>query len=159
MATYYAQNTYKQNPIRSTLYEALYPPTEHPGILYTQYFNCSIPVGFTTADIMKLSDFAIAAPVTVPQNASVRFTRAVLRAAGDVGGSVTVNFGFVSAATAFGSALTTLQSAGTLDVPIATVMAATGLIANDTLQLVAAAGTSTTVRVVDGFIQYYIIAP
>lgn len=159
MATYYAQNTYKQNPLRSTLYEAIYAPTEHAGILYTNYFNGTIPVGFTTGDVFKLVDFAIACPVTVPQNAGVRFARVVLRSGGNVGGSVAVNFGTTGSATAFGSALTTLQSATTLDVAIATVMAGPVLIANDTLQLVATAGPSTTAQTVDGYVQYYITAP
>lgn len=159
MATYYAGNTYKQNPLRSTLYEAIYAPTEHAGIVYTNYFSGTIPVGFTTGDVFKLVDFGISCPVTSPQYAGVRWARVVLRSAGNVGGSVTANFGTTGAATAFGSALTTLQSANTLDVAIATVMAGPVLIANDTLQLVATAGTSTTAQVVDGFVQYYITAP
>jgi len=159
MATYYADNTYKQNPLRSTLYEAIYPPCDKAGIVYTSYFRGNIPVGFTTADVFKLIDFAAAFPTTSPQFAGIRFARVVLRSAGDVGGSVTVNFGTTGSATAFGSALTTLQSATTLDVAIATVLAGPVLLANDTLQLVAAAGTSTTLRLVDGYVQYYVTAP
>lgn len=159
MATYYASNTYKQNPIRSSLYESIYAPTEHSGIQYLQYFTGTIPVGYTTGDIFKLFDIGMSVPTASPQLAGFRWARVVLRSGGNVGGSVTVNFGTTGTATAFGSALTTLQSAGTLDVAIATVLAGPVLLAPDTLQLVAAAGTSTTAQTVDGYVQYYMSAP
>lgn len=159
MATYYASNTYKQNPLRPSLYEPISAPAEHAGIMYTNYFTGDIPVGFTTGDVYKLLDFGIAFPTTSPQYAGLRIARLVLTNPGDVGGSVTINIGTGAQATAFGSAATTLQSATTLDVAIATIMAANPILTGDSLQLVAAAGTSTTKRTISGFVQYYVTAP
>ena len=162
MATYYSSN-YKPMTIGSTtFYEPVPIPIERAGYVTTAWFTASIPVGFTTGDIMKLVPYQTNCVAATPQIQGIRHQRVVITSAGDVGGSVTVNFGFTGAnAVAYGSALTTLQSATTLDVPIATLNGAGApvLLANDDLQLVAAAGTSTTLRVITGFVQAFMQAP
>ena len=161
MATVYS-TLYRLNPIARTpaLYEPISCVLGNAGISYRAYFQVTIPVGTATADIIKLAPFQTAVPVSSPQIAGIRASRVVLTSAGDVGGSVTFNAGWIStSATAYGAALTTFQSAGTLDVPIATIMAAAPVLVNDEFQLVVAAGTSTTLRVQQGFIEYYMQAP
>jgi hypothetical protein len=93
------------------------------------------------------------------QIAGIKVARVVLTSSGNAGGSVTANFGFAVAPTAYGSALTTLQSANTLDVAIATVQAGPILLANDDLQIVGVANTTTTLQTLTGFIDYSMTAP
>lgn len=156
---------YQFLPQTTATYEPVGPVPTECGLGYRVYFHVTIPVGFTTADIIKLVPFQnLNFPTQTTQVGGLRYSRVVLRCAGDVGGSVTVNFGGLggtgqTSATAFASASTALQSAGTTDIAIATVMAAGPSTTSDEIQLVAAAGTSTTARVVDGFIEFYTTAP
>lgn len=160
MATYYSSNYKPLLTSATTRYEPIPIPMERAGIVYTAWFTATIPVGFTTGDIMKLVPYQTNCQVATPQIQGIRHQRVVLTNAGDVGGSVTANFGFVTgSATAYGAALTTLQSATTLDVAIATIQAGPVLLVNDDLQLVATAGTSTTLRVITGFVQAFMQAP
>jgi hypothetical protein len=160
MATVYSSN-YKQNPIRSTLYEAIYPPTEHAGIVYSSRFVLVIPVGTTNADVLKLLDFGVAVPVTSPQYAGVYTQRLVYTTSANAGGSLVASLGFATAGqTAFGSGLTTLQSAATTEITAAVVNAAAPVITPDTLQfLITAGGPSTLSCTVTGFISYVLNSP
>lgn len=144
----------------TTRYEPIPIPMERSGIVYTAWFTATVPVGVTTGDIIKLVPFQTGVATATPQIAGIRQARVVLTNSGDWGGSCTANFGFATAsATAYGAALTTPQSATTLDVAIATIQAGPVLLANDELQLVLTAGTSTTLRTVTGFVQSYMQAP
>jgi hypothetical protein len=161
MANVYS-SLYRLNPIGRTvpIYEPISAVIGNAGINYFAYFEVTIPVGTTTADKIWLAPFQMFFPTTTPQIAGVRAKRVVLSCAGDVGGSVTVNAGFsTTSPTAFGAALTTLQSATTLDVPIATIIAAAPVLTNDDLALIVAAGTSVTSRLVKGWIDYGVQAP
>lgn len=129
------------------------------GIFWGNYFRYVMPVGQTAADIIKLTSIFENVPVATPQIAGLRLSRLVLRCSGNAGGAITVNFGTVASPTLFGAALTTLQSANTLDVAIATLMAAGPFLTQDDIQLVLAGGPSTTLQTIDGFWQGYITTP
>lgn len=159
MAIVYSTD-YKQNPLRPSLYEQIGQGAEHAGIVYDQYFSLTVPVGTTTGDILKLTPFQTAVAVATPQVAGIRVRRLVYTTSGNVGGSVTANLGFaVNSATAYGAAVTTLQSAATTDVAIATIQAGPVLLVPDELQFVITAGTSTTSQTIIGFVQYTMTAP
>lgn len=159
MAIYYS-SLYKQNPIRATLYEAVGTAVERAGVKYTMRFTATLPVGFTVADVMKLAPFQSATPTATPQIAGVKPTRLVYRTSGNAGGAVTANVGYASAgATAFGSAVTTLQSAATTEIAVATMMAGPSLLVNDDLQIVGVANTTTTAITIDGFVDFDVTAP
>lgn len=162
MATTTYSSAYKQLTLgTTTFYERIPIPMERAGLLYTAYSQVTVPVGFTTGDILKLIPYETSVATASPQIQGIRQARIILKCAGDVGGSVTVNFGFAStgSATAYGSALTTLQSANTTEISVATVLAGSTLLTSDDLQLVAAAGTSTTLRLVECWVQAYMQAP
>jgi hypothetical protein len=162
MATTTYSSAYKQLTLgTTTFYERIPIPMERAGLIYTAYSQVTVPVGFTTGDILKLIPYETNVAVASPQIQGIRQIRIILKCAGDVGGSVTVNFGFAStgSATAYGSALTTLQSANTTEIAVATVLGGSTLLTNDDLQLVAAAGTSTTLRLVECWVQAYMQAP
>lgn len=160
MATYYS-SAYKPMTLGTTTrYEPIPIPMERSGIVYTAWFTATVPVGVTTADIIKLVPYQTLTQTASPQIQGIRHARVVLTNSGDWGGSCTANFGFVTgSATAYGAALTTPQSATTLDVAIATIQAGPVLLTNDDLQLVLTAGTSTTLRTLTGFVQAYFQAP
>jgi len=160
MATYYSNN-YKQNPLRSTLWEAIYPPTEHAGIVYGSRFQLVVPVGTTSGDILKALDFGIAVPVTTPQSVGVYVLDLTYTTSANAGGALVASFGFGSAGqTAFGSGLTTLQSAATTTITDAVANAAVPVINPDSLQfLITGGGPSTTLCTVTGFVQYMLNAP
>lgn len=160
MATYYSNN-YKQNPLRSTLWEALYPSTEHAGIVYGARFQLVIPVGTTSGDVLKLLDFGITVPVTSPQSVGVNLLDLTYTTSANAGGALVASLGYASAGqTAFGSALTTLQSAATTTITDAVANVAVPVINPDSLQfLITGGGPSTTLCTVTGFVQYLITTP
>lgn len=158
MANYYS-SLYRQNPQNTSLYEPIGTGVGDAGVLYVSYFQITVPVGFTTGDVLNLVPIQTAVPTATPQIAGIRFARVVLRSSGNAGGTPTGNFGVTGAATAFGAAITTLQSATTLDVPVATVQAAGPLLATNAVALVAASGTTTTQITVDGYVQFYMQSP
>lgn len=161
MATIYSSAWKPMTLGTTTRYEAIPIPMERAGIVYTAYSTVVIPVGTTTADVIKLIPYQTAVATATPQIQGIRQARIVLTSGGNVGGSLAVNFGFAAtgSATAYGSALTTLQSATTLDVAIATVMAGSILLTSDDLQLVVSSGTSTTLQTVQVMVQAYMQAP
>ncbi len=160
MATYYSSAWKPMTLGSTTYYEPIPVPMERSGNLQAAWCTIVVPIGYTTGDIIKLLPFQTNCATATPQIQGIRQTRIVLTCGGNVGGSVTVNFGFATAsATAYGSALTTLQSANTLDVAIATIQAGPVLLANDDLQLVAAAGTSTTLQTLTCFALPFMQAP
>lgn len=159
MAIVYSNN-YKQNPIRATLWESLYPPTEHSGIIYTSRFVLTVPVGTTTGDFLNLLDFGISVPVTTPQGVGVYAKRVYYTTSANAGGSLVATLGFATAGAAvFGTGLTTLQSAATTEVTVAVVNAAAPVITPDTLRFAITSGTSTTLCTITGFIDYAINSP
>lgn len=160
MATYYSNN-YKPMTLGSTtFYEPVPVPMERAGLVYSAWFTFTVPIGVTTGDIIKLIPYQTVCQTATPQIQGIRHQRVVLTNSGDWGGSCTANFGFVTgSATAYGAALTTPQSATTLDVAIATVQAGPVLLVNDDLQLVLTAGTSTTLRTITGFVDVMMQAP
>lgn len=160
MATYYS-SAWKQMLLGTTVrYEPIPVPIERAGNLSAAYAQITVPVGFTTGDIIKLIPFQTNTPTATPQIAGIRQSRVIIKCAGNVGGSSAVNFGYASAsATAYGSALTTLQSANTTEIAVATVMAGPTLLGNDDLQLVATAGTSTTLQLVECWVFPFMQAP
>jgi hypothetical protein len=162
MATTTYSSAWKANTFGSTTrYEPIPLPMERAGLVYTGYSQVTVPVGYTTGDILKLMPFQTNVATSSPQIQGIRLWRLVVKSGGNVGGSVTVNFGFAStgSATAYGSALTTLQSANTAEIAVATVFAGSTLLTNDDLQLVAAAGTSTTAQLVECWVQAFMQAP
>lgn len=161
MAQTIYSSAYKAMTLGSTTrYEPIPLPMERSGLVYTGWFTVNVPVGVTTGDIIKLLPYQTLTQTASPQIQGIRHARVVLTNSGDWGGTCAANFGFVTgSATAFGAALTTPQSATTLDVAIATLQATAPLLANDDLQLVLTTGTSTTLRTVTGFVQAYFQAP
>ncbi len=157
----YSSN-YFSDPFRPTTsphYEPLNTVANNAGVMKTQYFSVTLPTGLnnTAPDIIKLMDFQESTFTGVQV---VRFTRLYLNNTANVGGTTTVNIGFqTSAATAFATNSTLLQSAGVVDVAIATLFATT-LTVPDTLALtLSSAGPSTTASTVSGFIQFYYTRP
>lgn len=159
MATFYS-NLYKQNPIRSSLYEPISAAPEHAGVLYGARFRIVVPVGTTTGDIGKIMDIGIAQSALVPQDSGMFVYDFTYTTSANAGGSPTINLGFATAGqTMFGSAVTTLQSAATTTITDAVLAAAAPVITYDTLQMVFAAGTTTTLCTITGQIIYGFQAP
>lgn len=160
MATYYS-NLYKQNPIRSTLYEPISAAPEHAGVLYGARFRLVVPIGTTTADVLKIMDLGIAQSTLSPQDSGLFIYDFTYTTSANSGGALTANIGFATAGqTAFGSAVTTLQSAATTTITDAVLAAAAPVITYDTLQIViAGGGPSTTLNTVTGQIIYGFQAP
>jgi hypothetical protein len=158
MATAFS-TAYEQLPQKPSVWT---PKTVHPriaGMMFPIFWQYTMPVGQTTADIIKVCDLLANVPVASPQIAGLRFGRVTLRSAGNVGGSVAVNFGTPASPTLFGAALTTLQSATILDVTVATLAAAGPILQNTNLQLVLTAGPSTTQQIIDGWVWLFDMAP
>ncbi len=160
MAIVYS-NKYKQNPIRASLYEPISCAPEHGGVLYGVRFRVVIPVGTTTADVIKLVDFGVAQSVLSPQDSGLFVYDFTYTTSANAGGALTANVGWATAgATAFGSAVTTLQSAATTTITDAVIAAAAPVITYDTLQMViAGGGPSTTLCTVTGQVIYGFEAP
>lgn len=161
MAIFYS-NLYKQNPIRSTLYEAIGTTApEHAGILYCARFRLVVPVGVTTADVLQIMDVGISQSVLVPQDSGMFIYDFTYTTSANSGGAPTVNLGWKNTgATQFGSAVTTLQSAATTTITDAVLAAAVPVIQPDTLQFVVAAGGPTTLlNTITGQILYGFQAP
>lgn len=159
MAIVYSNN-YKQNPLRASLWEAIYPPTEHAGIIYGSRFQLIIPIGTTTGDVLKLLDFGISVPVTSPQSVGVYITDLTYTTSANAGGSLVSTLGnAVAGPTSFGTGLTTFQSAATTTITDAVANIAAPVITPDSLQFVISSGTSTTLCTVTGFVQYLLNAP
>jgi hypothetical protein len=158
MATAYS-SAYEQLPQKPSVYTA---KTVHPriaGMMFPIFWQYTMPAGQANADIIKVCDLLANVPVASPQIAGLRFGRVTLRSAGNVGGSVTVNFGTPASPTLFGAGLTTLQSATILDVTVATLAAAGPILQNTNLQLVLTAGPSTTQQIIDGWVWLFDMAP
>lgn len=159
MAIVYSNN-YKQNPIRATLFESIYPPTAQAGIVYGSRFQLIVPIGTTTGDVLKLLDFGISVPVTTPQGVGVYVTDLTYTTSANAGGSLVATLGYaVAGATAFGTGLTTLQSAATTTITDAVANIAAPVITPDSLQFVISSGTSTTLCTITGYVQYMLNAP
>lgn len=160
MAIFYS-NKYKQNPIRSTLYESVSCAPEHAGVLYGVRFRIVVPVGTVSGDIGQIMDVGIAQSVLVPQDSGLFVYDFTYTTSANAGNAPTINLGWKTAgATAFGAALTTLQSAATTTVTDAVLAAAAPVITQDTLQMVfVAAVTTTTLCTVTGQIIYGFEAP
>lgn len=160
MAVTTYSSAFGQLPQSPTKFEDRSTNVRYAGIQMSQYFRVNVPIGTVTTDIINLCSINCNVPVAVPQIAGVRFKRVVLRSSANAGGSMTFNFGYVGNATAFGAALTTIQSATILDVAVATVAAAGPILQNTLVQMVmVAAGPTTTACVVDGWIDYLLQAP
>jgi hypothetical protein len=160
MAIVYS-NLYKQNPIRATLYESVSSAPEHAGVLYGARFRVVIPVGTTTADVIQLMDVGIGQSVLVPQDSGLFVYDFTYTTSANAGGSLTANIGWKNVSqTAYGSAVTTLQSAATTTLTDAVLAAAAPVITQDTLQFViAGGGPSTTLCTITGQIIYGFQAP
>lgn len=159
MTTLYS-SAFGQLPQSPTRYEDRSTNVRYAGIAMSQRFRLAIPAGMVATDIGNICTIRANVPVAVPQIAGVFFKRVVIRSSGNAGASPTINFGYTGNLTAFGAALTTLQSATTLDVPIATVMAAGPVLSNvNVLITFVAAVTTTTPIVVDGFLDYILQSP
>jgi hypothetical protein len=161
MAIFYS-NLYKQNPIRSTLYEAVATTApEHAGVLYCARFRIVVPVGTVSGDIGQILDVGIQQSVLVPQDSGMFVYDFTYTTSANAGNSPTINLGWKNTQpTAYGAALTTLQSAATTTVTDATLAAALPIIQPDTLQMVfVAAVTTTTLCTVTGQILYGFQAP
>lgn len=160
MAIYYSSLYKGPNPIRSTLYEPVGINAEHAGITYSMNFIATVPIGFTAADVMKIAPFQAGFAVAVPQIGGLRMRRLVYTTSGNAGGANTVNLGFAAAApTAYGTALTTWQSAATTEIAVATIQAGPVLLTNDELQFVGVANTTTTLMTILGFVQFSCTIP
>jgi len=160
MAVTTYSSAFGQLPQAPTRFEDRSTNVRYAGLAMSQYFRVAIPIGTVTTDIINLCSIAANVPVAVPQIAGIRFKRFVIRSSANAGGTMTFNLGYVGSASAFGASLTTIQSATTLDVPIATIMAAGPVLQNTLVQMVMnAAGPTTTACVVDGFIDYLLQAP
>lgn len=160
MAVTTYSSAFGQLPQSPTRYEDRSTNVRYAGLGQIQRFRVAIPIGTVTTDIINLCSIVANVPIVVPQIAGVFFDRVVIRSSANAGGSMTFNFGYVGNATAFGAALTTIQSATILDVPVATVAAAGPILQNTLVQMVmVAAGPTTTACVVDGWIRYIFQAP
>ena len=161
MALYYSDQ-YKQNPIRASLYEALYAPTEQDGIVYgIGRGTLIVPVGTTNGDTLKLTELAVIAPVTSPQKVGIVPTKFTYTTSANAGGALVASLGYaVAGQTAFGSGLTTLQSAATTTITDAVLNAAPLVITVDTLQfLITGGGPSITLCTVLFQFLYTVNAP
>jgi len=161
MAIYYS-SSYRLPQGSTTVYEAVQAFPREAGILFAQYFTITIPVGFgiATNDVAKLIPYQANIPITVPQIAGIRHARIVLRCSGNAGGAVTANIGFANAgASVYAAASVILQSANTVDVAIATILAGPTLLQADDLQLAAVANATTSAVTLDGYAQFYNTAP
>lgn len=160
MAIVYS-NKYKQNPIRATLYEPISCAPEHGGVIYGCRFRLVVPVGTTTADVLQIMDVGIAQSTLSPQDSGLFVYTFNYTTSANAGGALTANLGWKTAGqTAFGSAVTTLQSAATTTITDAVTAAAAPVVGNDTLQFViAGGGPSTTLCTITGRITYGFEAP
>lgn len=146
-------------PSTSPHLEPLNTTAHNAGELKTQFFSVNVPAGLSNVapDHIRLMDFQESTFTGVQV---VRFTRLYLNNTVNTGGAITANIGFItSAASVFAAASTVLQSAGVLDVAIATLFSTT-LAVPDTLGLtIASAGPTTTASVLSGFVQFYYTRP
>lgn len=162
MANTWNNLAFYQNTFRPATadWESVSVTERQSGVLYTQRINVAIPVGLTNATTDRI--ILMENPGSIFTGAAqLRVVRLYLANSANVGGTTTFNLGWVNTApTAYGSALTTLQSATVLDVAIATLEAAANVTANDRLALtIASAGPSTTVSTLTGFVQFYYNRP
>ena len=61
MANYYS-SLYRQNPQNTSLYEPIGTGVGDAGVLYVSYFQITVPVGFTTGDVLNLVPIQTAVP-------------------------------------------------------------------------------------------------
>lgn len=146
-------------PASSPHIEPVNTAARNAGQTATQYFSLTLGTGYSNVapDKFQLMDFQDS---TFTGGMAIRIKRLYFANSVNVGGSLTVNLGFLNTApTVFGSALTTLQSATALDVAIATLLPVT-LTQADTLGFtVASAGPSTTASTITGFVEWYFTRP
>lgn len=158
MASYYS-NLYAQVG-NSTTYEPKGPVPTEGGLAFAAYFTATVPAGFTVADSLFLVPLQmINVPTATPQSAGCRFWRFAYTVSGDAGGSVTANIGGGGgtgqlSATAFGSAVTTLQAAATTTITDA-VLSPLVVLQSDHIKLVGVANTTVTARTISGMIGLY----
>lgn len=162
MANVYNSKAFYQPTFRpaGAAWESVSVTERQSGVLYVQDINVAIPSGLsnTAPDRIILMENPGSA---FSGAAGLRVARLYLANTTNVGGTMTFSLGWVNtAATAYGTALTTLQSATTLDVAIATLEAAVDITANDQLALtLSAAGPTTTASTLTGFVQFYYNRP
>lgn len=162
MANTWNNLAFYQNTFRPATadWETVSVTERQSGVLYTQRINVAIPVGLTNATTDRI--ILMETPGSIFTGAAaLRVVRLYLANTANVGGTTTFNLGWVNtSASTYGAALTTLQSATTLDVAIATLEAAPNVTANDRLALtIASAGPSTTMSTLTGFVQFYFNRP
>ncbi len=162
MANVWNTKGFYQNTTRPTTadWESVCVTQRQSGTSYIQDILVNIPAGLsnTAPDRIILYE----APGSIFTGAAgLRVKRLYLANTTHVAGTMTFSLGWVmTAATAYGTALTTLQSATTLDVAIATLEAAVDITAPDRLALtLSAAGPTTTASVLTGFIEFYCNRP
>lgn len=162
MANVWNSRAFYQNTTRPSTadWESVGVTPRSSGIGYVQDILVNIPAGLSNVAPDRIMLLEI--PGSIFSGASgLRVKRLYLSNTANVGGSMTFSLGWVNTApTAYGTALTTLQSATTLDVAIATLEAAADITANDRLALLlSAAGPTTTASVLSGFVEYYFNRP
>lgn len=162
MANTYNSKAFYQNQFRAITapWESVSVTQRNSGYVYTQDILVNIAPGLTSANTDRI--ILMENPGSVFAGAAgLRGFRLYLANTVNVGGTTTFNLGWVNtSASAYGSALTTLQSATTLDVAIATMEACPDVLLNDQLALtIASAGPSTTASVLTGFFQFYFNRP
>lgn len=162
MANVWNSRAFYQNTTRPSTadWESVGVTPRSSGISYVQDILVNIPAGLSNVAPDRIMLLEI--PGSIFSGASgLRVKRLYLSNTANVGGSMTFSLGWVNTApTAYGTALTTLQSATTLDVAIATLEAAADITANDRLALLlSAAGPTTTASVLTGFVEYYFNRP
>lgn len=159
--TSYNSAAYKQLPQSPSRYEfdGVFPRIA--GTRFVQSFYYNVPIGTVTGDIGRLWESRENFAVATPQISGLRVRRLVLTSSANAGGTMTFNLGFLTAgASAFGASLTTIQSATTLDVAIATIQSSPTIVAADTLAMsFNAAGPTTTACLVTGWVEFDIAAP
>jgi len=161
MATIYNRAAYKQLPQSPTRFEFDGPFPRAAGLGFRQQINLLVPVGTVTGDIGRLFESRENIAVASPQISGFYVRRLVITSSANAGGTMTFNLGWLTAgASAFGASLTTIQSATTLDVPIATIQAAPVIVTTDVLAMsFNAAGPTTSLCTVTGFIEFDVVAP
>lgn len=157
MANVFNSRAYYQNTTRpsTTDWESVSVTPRSPGVVYRQEISIVLPTGLSNVAPDRI--YLLSLPGSIFTGAAgVRVSRLYLSNTANVGGTTTFNLGWrVASGSAYGAALTTLQSATTLDVAIATLLGTALITAADDLVLtIASAGPSTTASTLTGFVDY-----
>lgn len=162
MANVWNTKAFYQNLTRPSTadWESVSVTQRTSGYSYTQDILVNIPVGLSNSAPDRIILMEIPGSAFTGA-AGLRVKRLYLANTTNVGGTMTFSLGWINtASTAYGTALTTLQSATTLDVAIATLEAAADVTQNDRLALtLSAAGPTTTASVLTGFVEFYFNRP